>query len=204
MQNMNDILNALDEDNHIAYDENIHLLIRKFYKKYSNIDLFVWDFDQTITKFSTIHSTYNKKIKKSVILNKISDPDLYYHLVHYLLGKGKKVAIASWNDKKFFSNQFGGYQLIRFFMDKLFDVVGERQYIFSEYNIVSYMPSQTDSGKNSHLRILSQRFGIEKNKMLLLDDSVTNVQKAAADGYNVCYVPKDVNFSKEFLLNILH
>jgi len=203
MQSMQDILCALDEqDVTIKDDSDIQFLVRKFYQEYQDIDLFVWDFDKTITKFSTTHSKYSKSTKRKIVLNQIADPDLYYHLIIFLLNKGKKVAIASWNDEKFFRNRFGGVLLIRFFMDALFSSDCKQQ-IFTKNNIVSYWPKSLKEGKNTHLRELSKWFNVPKNKIILFDDNIDNIRKASDEGYNVNYVPADVNFTREHLINIL-
>jgi len=180
-------------------------LIQKFYQKYQNIDLFVWDFDETITKRDTEHNSYNTSIKRDVILRRVADPILFYNLVIFLLGKGKKVAIASWNDPRFFTNRFGGVPLIHFFMDNLFynKNTNAKQQIFTEHNIISYWPGLLNDGKNTHLQKLSKRFNVQKNKIILFDDNFGNIQKALSNGYNVHYVPADVNFTRRHLINIL-
>lgn len=195
---MKDLLSELDaEDDTPDYRK----LIEAFYDKYaSDVDLFVWDFDKTITRYSTTNGRYNARTSDATVRKCVADPVFFRDLVTFLVDKGKKVAIASWNDPVFFENKFGGVPLILHFTDSLFS---GRKRAFTKHNTVSYWPSTTKYGKNGHLYKLRANYSVPKERTLLFDDNMNNVVVAKKTGYHAVHVPDDENFTEDYVRRIM-
>ena len=155
--------------------------------------LFVWDFDCTITKVHSCKSKYlfGNHMDLNVVL---ADPDLFRRTIVSLLWAGKDVAIASYGDK----------DIILQTTKKLFGDANP----FNKDNIVTprdvsialgirwldcnYPPTGYD--KNEMLRLLQERYLnqgklIENAEVVLFDDTEDNVDKALEDGYNAVLIP---------------
>ncbi len=176
--------------------EKLPKIVQKFYERYRHMEMFVWGFDSTITKQSTIGKTYNTSVDA---LKNVADQEFLYYLIPFLIAKGKLVAIASINDSIFFINNIGGQTLIKAFMRSILRIDG----VFTNDNIVSYWPNTPYHGKNMHLGHLADKYNVEKKKIIFFDDNMNCITKAMKEGYNICYVPPYCNFTRKFVSHIL-
>ncbi len=105
--------------------------IREDFHRYDNFikkyDLYIWDFDLTLVKIHTFASEVKEEDVTSLswkkFMNQLSDPVFFRDLVIYLIENKKKVAIAS----------FGKYNIIKTYMDRLFN----DNHIFDKHNIIT-------------------------------------------------------------------
>ena len=92
--------------------KNIYSNYDNFIKKY---DLFIWDFDLTILKIHSyameVKSTDVESMSWKKLMHHFADPIFFRDLVNYLVSNKKKVAIIS----------FGTYNVIKSYLDRLFD-----------------------------------------------------------------------------------
>jgi hypothetical protein len=178
--------------------------IKESFYKYDNIidkyDLYIWDFDLTILK---IHSYANKITKEEVeslswkkLMCDFADPIFFRDLVYYLIGRKKKVAIIS----------FGDYNVIKAYLDRLFD----NDNIFGDHNILTPIRcnrhQQINSDKNQYIIDLVRENNIEYPRVLFFDDTYTNITNANELGIKAIKINEKIWFTQtvwnEFINNM--
>lgn len=162
-----------------------------------NIELYIWDFDYTITK---VHSCNDPFFERQTLDEIIADLDLFKNTIYHLLRMGKKVAIASYGNK----------DLILEIMVRVFDSSNP----FTENNVVTPRDISKHYGirwsdcfqppiVNSSDQIYNKNIMIEylidihlegeripSANVLLLDDTNENVVNAIGAGYRAIKIPK--------------
>jgi len=116
----------------------------------------------------------------------LSDPVFFRDLVIYLIQNKKKVAIAS----------FGKYNIIKTYMDRLFN----DNHIFDKHNIITpdqnsrHLRNGTD--KNQYIIDLSRENNINYNKIVFFDDTLINTNNAKDLGVLSIEINKNEGFTK--------
>jgi hypothetical protein len=161
---------------------------------FDRIQLYVWDFDCTITG---IHSCGNELLfSENVELRRvIADLDLFKQVIKRLRELGKEVAIAS----------YGRKEIILQTMKKIF---GDEN-PFNESNVVTPQSITITPGrrwldchlppagfdKNDMLQLLQKRYrdngqDFKNDQIILFDDTAENVDRAISQGYLGIKIPK--------------
>ena len=143
-----------------------------------NIDLIVWDFDNTLidTRAYYLHS-----MEPDFIRDKLTEKQLTWDFPHWrffretvinLVKEGKRVAIAS----------FGMYKIIRAYMDRIF---GFNQKYFTVVNLYARckIDEPPQQNKNGYILNIMEHYRITKpERVLLFDDASTNIAAAISIG----------------------
>ena len=154
-----------------------------------NIDLWIWDFDDTLIDTDTY---YSKSMSVGDILSR-SNRDLeqefpnmaFFKLfVKQLLQANKKVAIAS----------FGTYRIIQAYMDRVF---GRGQRIFTKRNILTILRDEKTNkvlefpnDKNYMIRRLMKIMNIGiTGRIAFFDDNKGNIKQASKIGVLSVRIP---------------
>lgn len=173
----------------------------KFYYLIENYDLWVWDFDLTLTK---IH-TYKQKLdsylvgrkKQRDLENDFYDATFFINLVNFLILNDKKVAIVS----------FGTYNVIKTYLERLF---GD-SYIFNSNNILTPLSGDSRYGekiphppdnKNQMLKNLSQSYQIDLTRTIFFDDTPHNIYQAKQLGLMAVNIPRGEGFNSTYLESV--
>lgn len=173
--------------------KNIYSNYDNFIKKY---DLFIWDFDLTILK---IHS-YAMEVKSSDVegmnwkrlMCQFADPIFFRDLVNYLVSNKKKVAIIS----------FGTYNVIKSYLDRLFD----DNKIFGLDNIITPLEGnqrynklfKPSADKNQHIIDIARHYSIDYPKVIFFDDDTNNINKSKELGISSYLINPRNGFNKKF------
>ena len=158
-----------------------------------SIDLWVWDFDDTLIDTKAYYTRNSNHMKRQVILNR-SDEELdseipnrrfFVYLVKKLVNnKNKKVVIASW----------GTYYIIQAYMDRIF---GENQKYFTKQNILTINRDKYNrvippypKDKNYMLKPLMEKYNIQDpSKVVFFDDSKPNIDASKMLGIYSIHIP---------------
>ena len=173
--------------------KNIYSNYDNFIKKY---DLFIWDFDLTIIK---IHS-YAMEVKSSDVegmnwkrlMYQFADPIFFRDLVNYLVSNKKKVAIIS----------FGTYNVIKSYLDRLFD----DNKIFGLDNIITPLEGnqrynklfKPSADKNQYIIDIARHYSIDYPKVIFFDDDTNNINKSKELGISSYLINPRNGFNKKF------
>src|SRR5690625_676924 len=144
-----------------------------------NIDLYVFDFDCTITNYPL----RGVDVQKDYI-TKYIDVDLFKAWVEYLNSNNIKVAVAS----------YGRKSTILYLLQH---ILGPN--IFDEYNVITpkdmlsvngiywkenFLPPRSTGLNKSHMLMeLSNRYNISPSKIHLLDDNLDNIYHVKSKGF---------------------
>jgi len=143
-----------------------------------NIDLIVWDFDNTLidTHAYRIHSMEPKFIRNELTEEqlKLDFPywEFFRETVIDLVNKGKYVGIAS----------FGMYKIVRAYMDRIF---GMNQKYFTVVNTFARckIDEPLQQNKNGYILNIMEHYRITNpDRVLLFDDLATNIASAIQIG----------------------
>ena len=178
--------------------KNIYSNYDNFIKKY---DLFIWDFDLTILK---IHS-YAMEVKSSDVegmnwkrlMCQFADPIFFRDLVNYLVSNKKKVAIIS----------FGTYNVIKSYLDRLFD----DNKIFGLDNIITPLEGnqrynklfKPTADKNQHIIDVARYYSVEYLKVIFFDDDTNNINKSKELSISSYLINPRNGFNKQFWDNLI-
>jgi hypothetical protein len=145
----------------------------------NNIDLIVWDFDNTLidTRAYSIHSMSPKFIREELTMEQL-DWDIPYwrffkQTVIDLVNTGKRVGIAS----------FGMYNIIRAYMDRIF---GVNQKYFTVVNTFARckIDEPLQQNKNGYILNIMEHYRITSpERVLLFDDLGSNISAAIEIGF---------------------
>ena len=170
-----------------------------------DVSLVVFDFDLTITGIHTCgeYPLTPEEIAETPLETLLVDADIFRQVVEYLLQHQKSVAIAS----------YGNQDVILTLMDRIFgdtnpfneeNVITPRS-VSDEYNVVwrecmndperpvkppYYDPA--DYTKTNMLDILAERYQLRKDRILLIDDTKVNVDRAIKAGYRGIVIPRQI------------
>ena len=177
--------------------KNIYSNYDNFIKKY---DLFIWDFDLTILK---IHS-YAMEVKSGDVegmnwkrlMCQFADPIFFRDLINYLVSNKKKVAIIS----------FGTYNVIKSYLDRLFD----DNKIFGLDNIITPLEGnqrynklfKPSSDKNQYIIDIVRKYSIDYSKVIFFDDDTNNIEKSKELGISSYLINPINGFNKQFWDNL--
>jgi hypothetical protein len=157
----------------------------------SNYDLYIWDFDLTILKIHSYASEIKETDVKSLSWNKLmcnfADPIFFRDFVYYLIEHKKKVAIIS----------FGYYNVIKAYLDRLFD----NDKIFGKHNIITPIDecqrhTSINSDKNQYIINISREHNIDYPKVLFFDDTHRNINNARELGINTFKINEKIGFTQ--------
>jgi len=180
--------------------DSLRVLFNKYDKFIERYDLFIWDFDLTILKIHSYAMDIKASDVKSLSWNKFkchfSDPLFFRDLINYIIGKNKEVAIIS----------FGTYNVIKAYMDRLFD----NNKIFDLHNIITPIDRniKLNSDKNQYIIDLIRNISenriknISYKRVLFFDDSLRNVQSAREMGVNAIIIKENEGFNKKVWDNL--
>ena len=150
----------------------------------SNYDLYIWDFDLTIIKLHSFANHTKEDEIKSLSWKKLMchfyGPIFFRDLIYFLRGNKKKVAIIS----------FGHYNVIKAYLDRLFDDTN----IFNKNNIIT--PDQNcnrraNTDKNQYLINIARELNIKYNRIVFFDDTIGNINGARELGIKSIEIDKD-------------
>jgi hypothetical protein len=158
-----------------------------------SIDLWVWDFDDTLIDTKAYYTRNRNHMKRQVILNRcdkeldseIPNRLFFVDLVKTLVDKkDKKVVIASW----------GTYYIIQAYMDRIF---GEKQKYFTKQNILTINRDKYNNvippypkDKNYMLKPLMEKYNIQDpSKVVFFDDSKLNIDASKILGIYSIHIP---------------
>jgi hypothetical protein len=150
----------------------------------SKYDLFIWDFDLTIIKIHSFANHTKEDEIQSLSWKKLMchfyDPIFFRDLVYFLRGNKKKVAIIS----------FGHYNVIKAYLDRLFDDTN----IFNKHNIIT--PDQncnrrSNTDKNQYIINIARELNIKYNRIMFFDDTVGNINSAKELGVEAIQIEKE-------------
>lgn len=163
--------------------KNNYILNSKFIDQ--NIDLLVWDFDNTLIDMNAYnrHSMDHNYIRNELTFEQLTQDIPYWQFfketVVKLVNNGKKVGIAS----------FGIYKIIRAYMDKIF---GFNQKYFTVVNIYA-RSSPYDKplpNKNEYILNMMDHYRIKNpERVVLFDDLMTNISEASLIGIIAIHIP---------------
>lgn len=153
-----------------------------------NIDLWLWDWDDTLIDTRTY---YVKEMKPDKILKR-TDLELdrevpgwryFVDLITMLVMNGKSVGIVS----------FGTYSIIQAYMNRMFESCDNP---FSKNNILTikrdknnYKPLEMKKNKNDFIHILQNKYQVSPSRTILFDDVITNVIDSIKDGILAIHLP---------------
>ena len=159
-------------------------------------DLYIWDFDMTILR---IHSYANNMQSSEIntmnwkkFVAHFWDPIFFRDLVNYIISKKKKVAICS----------FATYNVIKAFMDRLFD----NNNIFGLHNILTPLTGEQKynrtvrigSDKNNLLlELIRDNPGMSNSRCIFFDDTQSIIDSAKELGISVVKIDPAVGFSRQ-------
>lgn len=165
--------------------------------------LVVFDFDLTVTGYHTCgeEPLSPEDILEMNMQSLLADLDIFRNTVEYLLQHGKNVAIAS----------YGRQDVILALMGRIFenspygnpfndDNVITPKAVSKKYGITwpeckgsperSNKYNRDDYNKNNMLDILSEKYQLPMDEILLIDDTKENVDRAKSVGYNAINIPQ--------------
>jgi 3-deoxy-D-manno-octulosonate 8-phosphate phosphatase KdsC-like HAD superfamily phosphatase len=193
-------------------------LLYHFIKKYGNIKLIVFDFDETITALHTGGSFYFKDNKIEQIMALMNDVTFFKQFVNLLEKNKINVAIATYADEYMSKNinVLAGQKMVLKFMDIIF---GNDYNPFNINNVIAFHPvnksqifvnicneldmeqyNKIKHEKNIHLSLLQKKYNLDKNEILLIDNDKRNTDAATKYGFCGYHVPD--GFSIELTNNI--
>lgn len=174
---------------------------KDFYYLLENYDLWIWDFDLTLTKIHTYKQkldSYNVGRKKQRDLeNDFWEPYFFINFVNYLILNDKKVAIIS----------FGSYDVIKTYLDRLFG----NNYIFNSKNILTPLSGDSRYGehiphppndKNQMIINLSKFYHIDLSRIIFFDDTLHNIYQSKQLGIMSVHIPREHGFTSSYLKEI--
>ena len=157
----------------------------------SKYDLYIWDFDLTILKIHSYANEIKEEDVKSLSWKKLmchfADPIFFRDLVNHLIGNKKKVAIIS----------FGYYNVIKAYLDRLFD----NDKIFGKHNIITPIDecqrhTSINSDKNQYIINVAREHNISYSRIIFLDDTYLNVNNARELGISTVKISDKVGFNQ--------
>lgn len=159
-------------------------------------DLYIWDFDMTILRIHSYANNMDSSEVNSMNWKKFVahfwDPIFFRDLVNYIISKKKKVAICS----------FATYNVIKAFMDRLFD----NDKIFGLHNILTPLTGgqkynrtvRIGSDKNNLLlELIRDNPGIPNSRFIFFDDTQTIIDSAKELGISVVKIDRSIGFSRK-------
>jgi hypothetical protein len=162
----------------------------------NHYDLYIWDFDMTILKMhsyaNNMHSSEVNTMNWKKFIAHFWDPIFFRDLVNYIISKKKKVAICS----------FATYNVIKAFMDRLFD----NNNIFGLHNILTPLTGEQKynrtvrigSDKNNLLlELIRGNPGIHNSRCIFFDDTQINIDSAKELGISGIKIDPSVGFSRK-------
>ena len=157
----------------------------------SKYDLYIWDFDLTILKIHSYANEIKEEDVKSLSWKKLmchfADPIFFRDLVNHLIGNKKKVAIIS----------FGYYNVIKAYLDRLFD----NDKIFGKHNIITPIDecqrhTSINSDKNQYIINIAREHNISYQRIIFLDDTYLNVNNARELGVSTVKISQKIGFNQ--------
>ena len=157
----------------------------------SKYDLYIWDFDLTILKIHSYANEIKEEDVKSLSWKKLmchfADPIFFRDLVNHLIGNKKKVAIIS----------FGYYNVIKAYLDRLFD----NDKIFGKHNIITPIDecqrhTSINSDKNQYIINIAREHNIPYQRIIFLDDTYLNVNNARELGVSTVKISQKIGFNQ--------
>ena len=160
----------------------------------SSIDLWIWDFDDTLINTEAYDKDMSPKAIRlrspSELSQEFPNRRFFVDLVINIIKSGKQVAIAS----------FGTRYIIDAYMKRLF---GNNQKYFTEYNTlvirrdpVTNIPIEHPDNKNYMIRELMRRYNIkDSRRVAFFDDQKGNIKAARKMGIISIQIPG--KFSRE-------
>ncbi len=159
-------------------------------------DLYIWDFDMTILRIhsyaNNMHSSEINTMNWKKFIAHFWDPIFFRDLVNYIISKKKKVAICS----------FATYNVIKTFMDRLFD----NNNIFGLHNILTPLNGEQKynrtvrigSDKNNLLlELIRDNPGIQNSRCIFFDDTQSIIDSAKELGISVVKIDPSIGFSRQ-------
>jgi hypothetical protein len=159
-------------------------------------DLYIWDFDMTILRIHSYANNMDSSEVNSMNWKKFVahfwDPIFFRDLVNYIISKKKKVAICS----------FATYNVIKAFMDRLFD----NDKIFGLHNILTPLTGgqkynrtvRIGSDKNNLLlELIRDNPGIHNSRCIFFDDTQSIIDSAKELGISVVKIDRSIGFSRK-------
>ena len=159
-------------------------------------DLYIWDFDMTILRIhsyaNNMHSSEINTMNWKKFVAHFWDPIFFRDLVNYIISKKKKVAICS----------FATYNVIKAFMDRLFD----NNNIFGLHNILTPLNGEQKynrtvrigSDKNNLLlELIRDNPGIPNSRCIFFDDTQSIIDSAKELGISVVKIDPSIGFSRQ-------
>jgi hypothetical protein len=171
--------------------DSIKEQFRQYDEFISKYDLYIWDFDLTILKIHSYANEIKEEDVKSLSWKKLmchfADPIFFRDLVNHLIGNKKKVAIIS----------FGYYNVIKAYLDRLFD----NDKIFGKHNIITPIDecqrhTSINSDKNQYIINIAREHNVSYTRILFLDDTYLNVNNARELGVSTVKISGKVGFNQ--------
>lgn len=165
---------------------------------FDNIELFVFDFDCTVTNYNL--SNLNLHQAQTDMISNFIDVDLFRACVKYFLKQNIHVAVASYGRKNIILTL-----LLRIFDEAIFD---EKNVITpkdmpscngKQWREAYIPPSKINLNKNNMLERLTAYYKVKTSHTHLLDDSHINVIRALNAGYQATTAPKEGGFKSSLL-----
>ena len=143
-------------------------------------------------KSSDVESMSWKKL-----MHHFGDPIFFRDLVNYLVSNKKKVAIIS----------FGTYNVIKSYLDRLFD----DNKIFGLDNIITPLEGnqrynkifKPSADKNQHIIDVARHYSIDYPKVIFFDDDTNNINKSKELGISSYLINPRNGFNKQFWDNLI-
>ena len=166
--------------------------VRSTLQKQRKTWLFIWDFDQTITRSHASDKT--PPIPESSIAHDLVDGDFFREVIKHLHGHGHFVKIASWADGP------RGRHVLTDYMTFLFGP-NEKRHFLRDEGLEAFIPhahGMENEGKNMHIRNLlrqvnAQSLRVEVCHVVLFDDNEFNCIKAREAGHRSVTCPRGFN-----------
>ena len=191
------------------YSLDLSMISEKFLDAHPGVKMIVFDFDRTLTKEhalikvgDTTRSRFQRPVTRAEMYQFASDPEFIRVFIDVARRRGVNVAIASFNDSRIYqveSRDLTGYALIKTFLDSFLD-----HDLFSRKNIIAYQPQNPYKvGKSPHIKVLSSRYHLLPEEIMLFDDNKYNVFRALDYAHHAYLVPISTGFTRSFIQKLI-
>jgi len=152
------------------------------------IDLWIWDFDDTLINTAAYDKDMSIKAIRSRSQQELNrefpNRHFFVNLVNKITNEGKRVAIAS----------FGTQYIIDAYMNRLF---GNNQKYFTKYNTlvikrdpITNIPTENPEDKNHMIQELMRKYNVsDTGRIAFFDDQVQNINMARRMGVKAIHIP---------------